>query len=88
MNILQVNEYYLLIKVKSRTIEQATFEYTPLEKAGEKQIKTIEDEGRNLKKVEALKLGEQQKLKSIGGIFPKKLKNNEIKNELNQIKKL
>ena len=47
MNILQVNKYYLLIKVKSRTIEQTTFEYSPLEKAGEKQIKAIEDKGRN-----------------------------------------
>ena len=47
MNILQVNKYYRLIKVKSRTIEQTTFEYSPLEKAGEKQIKAIEDKGRN-----------------------------------------
>ena len=36
-----------------RAIEQATFPYSPLGKAFEKQIKTIQDEG--IKHVEALK---------------------------------
>ena len=38
---------------KQRTIEQAKFTYSPLGKAFEKQIKTIEDQGQN--QVEALK---------------------------------
>ena len=38
---------------QSRIIEQANFTYSPLGKAFEKQIKTIEDQG--IKQVEALK---------------------------------
>ena len=38
---------------QSRIIEQANFTYSPLGKAFEKQIKTIEDRG--IKQVEALK---------------------------------
>ena len=58
-----------------RLIEQAKFTYSPSGKAFEKQIKTIEDQGR--KQVEALKvlksLKHQQKQKSIEGIFSKDL---------------
>ena len=60
---------------QSRLIEQAKFTYSPSGKAFEKQIKTIEDQGR--KQVEALKvlksLKHQQKQKSIEGIFSKDL---------------
>ena len=38
---------------QSRIIEQAKFAYSPLEKAFQKQMKTIEDQG--MKQVEALK---------------------------------
>ena len=41
MNILQAKVYFRLIK------EQAKFIYSPLSKALEKQIKTIQDQGKN-----------------------------------------
>ena len=49
MNILQVKKYYLLIK-----LEKSNFTDSPLGKAFEKQIKTIEDKG--TKQVKALKV--------------------------------
>ena len=59
-------------------IEQAKFTYSPLGKAFEKQIKTIEDQER--KEVEALKFlkaeENQQVLKSIEGIFPREMRSN------------
>ena len=58
---------------QSRVIEQAKSTYSPLGKAFEKQIKTIEDQG--IKQVEALKLlkpEQNQELESIEGPFPKK----------------
>ena len=45
---------------KQQIIEQAKFEYSPLGKAFEKQVKTIEDQGK--KQIEAL---ENLKLKEI-----------------------
>ena len=42
INILLVKKYYVLIK--ERVIEQAKFTFSPLGKASEKQIKTIEDQ--------------------------------------------
>ena len=42
INILLVKKYYVLIK--KRVIEQAKFTFSPLGKASEKQIKTIEDQ--------------------------------------------
>ena len=68
---------------QSRIIEQAKFAYSPLRKAFEKQIKTIEDNG--IKRVEALKAlkpEETRELETIEELFPKKMRNNEIKNEL------
>ena len=60
---------------QSRLVEQAKFTYSSLEKAFEKQIKTIEDQRR--KQVPALNVlksvKHQQKQKSIEGIFPKDL---------------
>ena len=73
---------------QSRIIEQAKFTYSPLSKAFKKQIKTIEDQG--IKQVEALKVlnpQEHQDLKSIEELFAKKVRNIEIKNEMNEIKK-
>ena len=56
-------------------------------KVFKKQIKTIEDHGR--KQVNASKVlkpkKNQQDLKSVEGIFPKEMRNNEIENEI-QIK--
>ena len=82
MNFLKVKKYYHLIKV----IEQAEFTYSILGKAFGKQVKTIGDEG--IRQVEALKLEEnKQDIKSIDGIFPKEMRSNEIKNEIDKIKK-
>ena len=52
MNILQIKKYYP--SDQSRIIEQAKFAYSPLVKAFEKHIKTIESQ--EIKQVEALKL--------------------------------
>ena len=64
--------------------------YHPLSKAFEKRMKTIEDQIR--KQIEALvilkPMEHQEKTKSIEGIFPKELENNEIKNKLNESKNL
>ena len=73
---------------QSRVIEQAKFTYLPVGKAFEKQIKTPEDQGR--KQVEALRLlkleENQQDPKSVEGIFPKVMRTNKIKNEIDEIK--
>ena len=79
MNVLPVKKFYL-----SRIIKQAKITYSPLGKAFEKQIKTIEDQGR--KKVQTLKVlkpEERQKyLKSIEEVLPKEMRTNEIKKEI------
>ena len=68
-----------------KIIEQAKLTYSPLGKAFEKRIKTIEDQGE--KQVNALKsLKPKDQTKSIEGIFPKNQGSDEIKNELYKIK--
>ena len=64
---------------QQQIIEQAKFNYSPLGKAFEKQIKTIEDPRE--KQVETLK----PKSKSIKGIFPEGYKSVEVKNEIDRI---
>ena len=55
---------------QQQIIEQAKFTYSPLGKAFEKQIKTIENQGE--KQVEALKdINLKDQPKSSKGIFPK-----------------
>ena len=55
---------------QKQMIEQAKFTYSPLGKAFEKQIKTIEDQGeKQIKASKDLKLKDQSK--SIEEIFPK-----------------
>ena len=44
MNILQVKKHYPQIKIQ--VIEQSKFTYSPLGKAFEKQIQTVEDQGK------------------------------------------
>ena len=70
-------------------IEQAKFKYSPIEKAFEKQIKTIEDQEINqTEALEALKPEENKEdLKSTEDIFPEEMRTNEIKNEIDEIKK-
>ena len=64
-------------------IDQAKFTYSPLGKVFEKQVKTIEDQGRKqVKALEDLK----SKSKSIEGIFLEGYESIEIKNEVDKIK--
>ena len=66
---------------KQQIIEQAKFEYSPLGKAFEKQVKTIEDQGK--KQIEAL---ENLKLKEIMEDKTKPIEyNNSFINELAKI---
>ena len=70
---------------QQQIIEQAKFTYSPLGKAFEKQIKTIEDKGQ--KQIDALEcLKPKEQTKSIEEIFPEGYDSVEIKNELNKIK--
>ena len=70
-------------------MEEAKFRYFLLVKAFEKQIKIIEEQGK--KYVEVLKVlkAEENKegIKSVEGIFPKEMRTNEIKNEIDDFKK-
>ena len=68
---------------KQQITEQAKFEYSPLGKAFEKQVKTIEDQGK--KQIEAL---ENLKLKEIRQDKTKPIEyNNYFLNELAKIRK-
>ena len=67
---------------QSRIIEPATFKYYPIDKAFEKQIKTIEDQG--IKRAEALAA---QVLETIKEIFQKNQRNSGIKSETNENEK-
>ena len=85
MNILQAN---ILPFHQNRIIEQGKFTYFVLGKAFGKQIKTVEDQG--IKQVEALKAlkpEENRELETTEGLLPKKKRNHEIKNELDETKK-
>ena len=69
-------------------VKETKFSYSRLGKASQKQEHVIKDQGR--KQVEALQIlrpVKEQKSKSIEDIFPTDQQNNEIKKELNQIKK-
>ena len=59
---------------QNRITEQAKFTYSPLGKAFEKQIKNKEEENK-------------EDIKSAKGLFPKWTRTNEIKNEIDEIKK-
>ena len=84
---------------QKRVIEQAKFAYSLLEKAFEKHIKTIKDQ--RIKQIEALKaleaLKSEESLKalkpeenqemSVEGHFRKNARTDEIKNEIDEIRK-
>ena len=76
---------------QSRTIEQAKFTYSPLEKALEKQRKTTEQQQQKQKKkqVEGLEFlkPNTQKL-SIKYVISEITLNEEAKNELNKVKEI
>ena len=68
---------------QSRIIQQAKFTYSPFGKAFEKEIEAIENQG--IKQAEALKdlkTEENHELESTEGLFLKKMRNIEIKNEI------
>ena len=71
-------------------LEQAMFAYSPLGKAFKKQIKTIGEQGKKqAEALDVLKPHENKKgIKSVEGLFPKGMRINEIKNEINDTKKL
>ena len=64
-------------------IEHANFAYFPLGKAFKKQTKTMEEQRK-----EQVKALTEDELESIVGRFPKNVRDDEIKNEKDQIKKL
>ena len=68
-----------------RVIEQAKVTCSPFDEAFEKQTKTIEEQGR--KQVEALKNLPEEELESIEGLFPKSMRTDEIKNEIDEMEK-
>ena len=61
-------------------IEQANFAYSALGKAFKEQGK------KQVKALEVLDLAENQKIKSIEGLFSREMKNSEFKNEKDEIK--
>ena len=72
---------------QQQIIEQAKFTYSPLGKAFEKQIKTIEDQGQ--KQVEALNTLKSNNQLTIEDVIPKNaLNNDEDKKELKKIKEI
>ena len=70
---------------QQQIIEQAKFTYSPLGKAFEKQIKTIEDQGQ--KQVEALNTLKSNNQLTIKDVIPKNaLNNDEVKKSLIKLK--
>ena len=75
----------ILSSNQQQLIEQTKFNYSPLGKAFEKQIKTIEDQGK--KQVEALNTLKSNKQLTIEDVIPNDaLNNDEAKKELDKIK--
>ena len=72
---------------QQQIIEQAKFTYSPVGKAFEKQIKTIEDQGQ--KQAEALNTLKSNDELTIEDVIPKSpLKNDEAGKELDKIKEI
>ena len=72
---------------QQQIIEQAKFTYSPLGKAFEKQIKTIEDQGK--KQVDALNTLKSNNQLIIEDVIPKNaLNNDEAKKKLDKIKEI
>ena len=72
---------------QQQIIEQARFTYSPLGKAFEKQIKSIEDQGE--KQIEALNTFKSNNQLTTEDVVPKNtLNNDEAKKELNKIEEI
>ena len=77
----------ILLSNQQQIIEQAKFTYSLLGKASEKQVKTIEDQGK--KQVEALNTLKSNKQLTIEDVIPNDAVNNdEAKKELDKIKEI
>ena len=77
----------ILSSNQQQLIEQAKFTYSPLGKAFEKQIKTIEDQEQ--KQLETFNTLKSNKQLTIEDVIPKNaLNNDEAKKELDQIKEI
>ena len=75
-----------ILPSNQQIIEQVKFTYSPLGKAFEKQIKTIEDQGQ--KQVEALNTLKSNNQLAIEDLIPKKVLNNdEAKKEFKKTEK-
>ena len=73
---------------QSRIIEWAKFTYLSFGKTFEKQTKTVEDQGiKQVEPLKALEPEENQELESTEGFFWKKMKNNEVENDIDEIGK-
>ena len=68
---------------RQQIIEQAKFTYSPLGKAFEKQIKTIEDQGE--KQIKAIQ--NNVKEVAIKNIIPENILNDEAKKEIDKLQK-
>ena len=78
---------HILPSNQQQIIEQAKFTYSPLGKAFEKQIKTIEDQGK--KQVDALNTLKSNNQLTIEDVIPKNaLNNDEAKKQLDKIKEI
>ena len=85
MSILLAKIYYH--PTSNKIIEHAKFTYSPLGKAFEKQIKTIEDQRE--KQVKALNTLKSDNKLTIEDLIPKSVfANDEAKEELNKIKEI
>ena len=71
----------------SRITEQAKFTYSPLGRTFEKQIKTIEEQGKKQVKALILEPKENQELKKIEGLFLKNMRTDKVKKEIDEIRK-
>ena len=77
-----------MLSDQSRIIEQAKFTYSPVDKEFDKLVKTIEDERiKQVEVIKALKLEESQKLESSEKVFIKNMRNIDMKNKADEIKK-
>ena len=77
-----------MLSDQSRIIEQAKFTYSPVDKEFENQVKTIEDQGiKHVEVIKALKLEEKQKLESSERVFLKNMRDIDMKNKIDEIKK-
>ena len=75
----------MLLTDQKKVIKQAKLTYFPLEKKFEIQTKRLKR--KEEKQVKALKALMEEELESIEGSFPKITRTDEIKNEIDEIKK-